>query len=283
MHAVAALLGPDDAITGPHAAMLHGFQVQSMPDRVAVAGPSRASGRSHSPSIRRLRRTLGDGETVIVGGLRVTSPVRTIVECARLLHPREGLQVSDALLHRSAHVSRRDRAPSEARLARLQARAAQILDDEPGVLGNPHARVVLEYTDGFAESPNETEARRLALILGLPRPTLQLPVPTREGTFYPDATWEFPGSAVPPIHLKCDGVSKYVEGLDLDADRIRQAAIEELGGRFVHLSTRQIHSQGLRLIARWILPKFPAEIRQDLRPVDALRGAAHDVARRPRS
>lgn len=162
------------------AATHHGWGVVAPPRVVQVAVPS----RSHREATSEHRRHYADLDEDELG-LGVTSPLRTVVDCARHLPLHEALAVADSALraravdrHELAEVARTLRGPGarSARLvlARADERAAnafesalrghllvaglvsfvpQLVIAEPGLLvvadlGDPDARVALE-ADGY--------------------------------------------------------------------------------------------------------------------------------------
>ena len=113
-------------------------------------------------------------DAVTVGGIRVTNPIRTAVDCARTLDIDEALVIVNGVLDELARPVPWRRAAGDAAIAEVRARMVALLDAEPRTRGNARARLVLDIADGWAESPLESLLLRVLLLLGLPRPRLQV-------------------------------------------------------------------------------------------------------------
>jgi very-short-patch-repair endonuclease len=101
----------------------------------------------------------------------VTAPVRTVVDCARLLPVEEGLAVADSALRHGA-VTR----------AELDAEASRLPPQSPA-----RARLVLTSASHLAENPFESSLRATALQVPGARFVPQHPVRVGDGlTFHPD-------------------------------------------------------------------------------------------------
>lgn len=154
--AAAAVHGLHDAALGRQAAvwLLTGGRVR-LPGRVDVVTPpgtrSRRSGAHREP--------LSDGDVVEVAGLRVTSPLRTALDVARLLPRREALVCLDALTNTGV-----------LRLEDIE-EALAALRRVPGVV---RARRLLPEVEPRSESGQETVTRLVLVDGGLPRPAAQV-------------------------------------------------------------------------------------------------------------
>ena len=151
------------------AALHHGWEVRTAPRRPCVAVPR---GRRVSPARRRdvevSWRRLG-ADDVVEGW--VTTPVRTVLDCARLLPVEEGLAVADSALRHGAVT----RADLEAEVSGLPPQHAA------------RARLVLTHASHLAENPFESSLRATALQVPGTRFAPQHVVPVGDGlTFHPD-------------------------------------------------------------------------------------------------
>ncbi len=213
---------------------------------VHVIQRTKPCGRSHG--LERHTHRLGDTDVVTLGGLAVTQPVRTVIDCAGTLGARAALVVADAALHAGV-----DRAACIAMLAEM-----------PGARGIVQARAVLELADDGAESPGESSARFALLAAGLPRPETQVRVETHLGCFWSDLGW-------PEWRLlaEYDGRGKYeARGSATDAvlaEKRRQDAIEEAGYRVMRITKDDLRTPG-RLAARVIRAAPPGALRLPLTP-----------------
>ena len=115
--------------------------------------------RSARGGIRRRIADLPDADVVVVGGLRVTSPARTIVDLARTEPMLLALQLADGAL-RDEHCTAADLVAVCDRMVRV-----------PNVR---RARRVAELTRPGVDSPQETLVRRQIVDAGLPEPTPRL-------------------------------------------------------------------------------------------------------------
>jgi hypothetical protein len=182
------------------------------------------------PPARRRRDTwiavcrLDEVETLPMGAVRVTTAVRTVVDCARRLPPVDGLAIADAALHRA------DVTPSQLLASLRTARG------RPGI---DRARQVLALADGRRETPFESWSAWAFWVQGLPPPGWQATVLDDEGVFLgrADAWWK------EGVAGEADGRAKYrlaslertgevnVEGLAgaLDDERRRERELRRAG------------------------------------------------------
>ena len=180
-----------------------------------------------------------DHETT-VSGLRTTTPVRTVVDCAMSLDGRSALVVADAALH--AGVRRDD--------------CLALLEIMLGRRGVVRGRACVEFADDGAESPGESLARFALLAAGLPVPETQVQVETHLGTFWSDLGW-------PTWRLlaEYDGRAKYEAGGRASeavlAEQRRQDAIEESGYRVLRITKEDLRTPGL--LVRRVLRALPAD------------------------
>ncbi|HEX2072471.1 MAG TPA: hypothetical protein VHF92_01695 [Geodermatophilus sp.] len=126
--------------------------------------------RSH---VARLR----DDEVVLVDGVAVTDPVRTLLDLARSLPTEPAVVILDAALHRGlVH-----KADLEHRMEGLA-----------GTRGSRSAARAVAFSDARSESIGESRSRVLLHRLGLAPSALQLPVRSAEGTLLgrADFGWE---------------------------------------------------------------------------------------------
>lgn len=146
------------------AAAVHGWEMKVPPPRPEVA----VDPRRNLPAVR---RTGVDVRWMAVGpddaAARVTTPLRTVVDCARHLPFDEALAIADSAL-RSGSVTR-------AELSAVQVRGA----------GAAAVRRVLTHADGRAANPFESVLRALCIEAGLVvEPQVELGMMT--GTVRPD-------------------------------------------------------------------------------------------------
>ena len=117
-------------------------------------------------------RDLLPTDVMEIGGVRVTTPLRTALDVARLHHPQRGLATVDGLL-RETDLTKEEMV---AELPRFR-----------GARWITRGRLIVTWADGRSQSYGES-ASRLAWLTtpGLPPPQLQVPVEVDGHTFYLD-------------------------------------------------------------------------------------------------
>lgn len=178
-------------------------------------------------------------------GVRLTSPLRTVIDLARLLPIPYSLAAAD-------HAVRHGLTTSSALLHSARALA-------PGARGRTKARTVAQLADPRAESPLESLSRGVMFMSLLPRPDLQVRVYDADGEFLGRTDFGWPG-----LLGECDGAMKY--GADCSdgdpsravwrekrrEDRLREVcdmtrwdwddAFRNNGARLLH----KLHAKGIR-------------------------------------
>jgi len=115
-------------------------------------------------------------DVVEVGGVLITTPERTAMDCARYLSPPMAL----AVLDRMARLGLVD---PEVLLVRIE--------ESKGDRGVGQARYLIEHVEAGAESYGESWFRLRLLDAGFPRPDVQIWVPEeRAGAMRLDLGWE---------------------------------------------------------------------------------------------
>ena len=232
------------------AALLWGLTLWRLPDRVHVLHPSRAGGARDRNVVRHTGK-LPDEDVAGIAGLRVTSLERTVLDCAALLPPLDGLVVTDSALAAGASAGT------------LAARALAAR----GVRGIAKVRVVTAFGDDGAESAYESASRFVVLRAGLPRPETQVETRTHLGTSWTDWGWPELG-----VLAEYDGRAKYDDRHAFMAEKRRHDAIVETGRRIVRV-VREDLDDDRRLLAR-ILPLLPTAVVRAARPHPFLTGRA---------
>lgn len=211
----------DLVISHTSAALLHGLWVADIDEDVHVMQEVKAPGR-RSLGVRRHHDALPADDVTVIDDMRVTSIERTVIDCARSRHPREGLVIADSGMRALLRPNRFEPEQFTDRTDQLRAELRDRLESGPP-RGRRRARAVLEYADPLSESAPESMLRWIALARGLPRPTLQMPIHTRLGTYYADMGWEVevrrPDGTVSIwlVLLEYDGAVKYVTAGSADA------------------------------------------------------------------
>ncbi|ACV06703.1 DUF559 domain-containing protein [Kytococcus sedentarius] len=157
---------------------------------------------------------------------------------------RETWAVSDLPRALVAHASERESTvaaalvPLDAALQRRLVTRDEVAEVvQPNRWGVRKARAVLDLADAGSESPGET-LTRLALVRGGLRPTSQVRIATREGTYRVDLLLE-----AERIVVEFDGAVKYdgVQGRDaLVAEKRREDALREAGYNVLRVTWRDV-------------------------------------------
>jgi very-short-patch-repair endonuclease len=164
---VALMLPAGAAVSGRSAAWLYGVDVRDGDEVLEVTVPRGRAQRSHS-SLRVCHALLPGTDVARVGGVPVTTPVRTAFDLARGRDEVGAVIGLDALLH--------------AKLVSV----AQVADSaaaHPGWRGVRRVGPRLTLAESATESPMETRLRLLLIDGGLPRPVAQVVVRDRYGEF----------------------------------------------------------------------------------------------------
>jgi len=134
------------------AALQHGWKIKAVPEKAWVTIPRVRGQRSSVPEQVHLHHAdLADDDVVFRRGARVTIPLRTVMDCARILPFDDALAVADSAL-RSGKVTA------------AQLRSAAATAKGPG---SAQVRRIAEFADGRAANPFESVLRALALEEGL--------------------------------------------------------------------------------------------------------------------
>ncbi|MCH3968055.1 MAG: hypothetical protein PHR15_06230 [Atopobiaceae bacterium] len=190
---------------------------------------SRTSTRSNRCGVR-FHCVDGDDPCDVDKGLRVTSPARTVVDCARRLGIPEGVVIADSALHKG--IVTRDEL--DLQLMRMRRSTG---------IGN--AREVVRLSNGLAESGGETLARLLFERLGYAAPELQVVVtsPMNGETYRVDFCWTLPDGSL--VLGELDGHEKHVNPdmthgetpvEVLERERLRESYLTATGARVMRFS-----------------------------------------------
>ena len=172
-HAALLACGPHSAISHESAALVHGLRLPEPPRggelHVTVAG---ATGRGRSRPGLRVHRTveLHRSELARIGGLRLTSLPRTVIDLAPGLGGRAIEHVVDQALRRTT-----------------RSKLAAALARHPRRPGAASVRAVLDPDRPSSDTWSRTERRLRELLrrAGLPAPESNVPI----GRLVPDMLW----------------------------------------------------------------------------------------------
>jgi len=150
-----ALGRPTTTVSHGSAARLLALPVPTGDDVVRLTDPTRSRNGS---GFAMVRSPLASTDVMTSGPLRLTSPARTLADCARSWPLEPAVVAIDAALL-SGRVRTTD--------------IRQAVDAQHTWPGAPAARRALDLADGRAESPLETKGRLRIVGAGLPTPDLQ--------------------------------------------------------------------------------------------------------------
>ncbi|MDP9391291.1 MAG: endonuclease domain-containing protein [Actinomycetota bacterium] len=173
--AAAHLLIPTAVVSGRSAAVLWGVDLAGPDDDVeCTIHPGCRAGAVRG--VRLTRRALGADDVVLRAGVRVTTPLRTALDVARIDPPDEAVVCLDRFL-RAGLVSLPE-----------VTRAATALTGP----GCRRVRSAVDRADGLAESPQETRLRLLLHASPLREPVAQYTVRDADGRFVARVDFAWP-------------------------------------------------------------------------------------------
>lgn len=167
----------------------------------------------------------------LVGGRPATEPAWTAIEVARSLRRPRVLATLDAAL-RSGTCDR--------------AQLARAIERQAGRRGVVNVRELLTLASPLAESPMESEARLVMHDGGLPPPVLQYEIVDRTGRLWRlDFAWpEF------RVAAEYEGIDWHSSPEAFRKDRIRTAALQDLGWVVVHMIAPDVRLRPVELVHR---------------------------------
>lgn len=182
--------GSDYLFSHTSAAHLHGWALLRREPRLHISGDPRPGGNPPGVSRHHLPDAAAHA-TLLEHGLPATTVVRTLADClCQPMTPLAALILADSALHHGTPADQ----------------VRDLLETTDRCHGVRRALAALSLADPRAASPAESFARHLIHTHGLPRPELQVLVPTARGRRYLDLGW-------PQLRLglEVDGHAKYFE------------------------------------------------------------------------
>jgi hypothetical protein len=166
-----------------------------------------------------------------IQGRLATAPAWTAVELARTLRRPRALAVLDAAL-RCGCCTRKD--------------VEDVIREQKGRRGIVNMRELVEYADGRAESPMESEARLVFIDGGLPMPELQYEIVDRYGMLWRvDFAW--PDAM---LVAEYDSVEWHANAEAFKHDRLKRARLQEYGWHTDSMTVDDIRRYPIELVAR---------------------------------
>jgi len=223
--AAAALLLPGATVSGRSAAVLREVDLADVEDDVELTlPPGCRAGAVRGVMVS--RRALTDEEVTERSGVRITTPLRTALDLARLTPLEEAVICLDRFV--------------VARVVRLDDVVRAVRD--VGGPGCRHMRTAVGLTDGRAESPQETRVRLILHASKLPRPVAQHRV-FHDGRFVARVDFAWPEARVA---VEYDGVW---HGQNVARDRRRLNELTAAGWTVVFVTAADL-ADPVTLVAR---------------------------------
>ena len=224
-----------------------------------------ASSETNPIRLHRRQLQLRGEEIEVVGGVPVTSVLRTAFDCACDEPPHNALSIADAALNRYCRPDPWHRDACATRLRSAHAYWDTVIARHRGRRGIAQARAVLAAASPWAVSPGESVLRWMTLVVGLPDAIAQYPVPGLSKDRFLDLGW-------PEHHVvaEFDGQTKYRTEEDVFLEKLRQDELEELGWRFFRATWSSLGD--MRAQADRLLSRFPLEVVSRLSPATDLQG-----------
>lgn len=235
----AVLAAPGAVLVGGTAARLHGVEGVPRSRTVEIASPRQV--RTEPDRLRASQRRVAREHVVDLGGLPVTSVVRTLADLVPRLDRLDALAVLDSALHRALVDA--DGLAAAAALAACR-RGAAAAERRGGARGEGMADL-WALADGRAESPLESRARCRCLDDGLVPRALQEEVRDAHGRLLAraDMTFDRHDPSLPPLVLEADGRGPHENPDALYRDRWRANALVALGHPVVRCTWRDTLSR----------------------------------------
>ncbi len=222
--AAVRLVAPAHAVAcNETAARLHGIDAYAPGERHLLE-PSflvpHAQSRMRRPGIRCRQAIVAADDVEHVGGVWVTTPLRTSLDLLRTLYRPYALASADAFVARGL-VDRHELVREAHRLT--------------GYRGIVQARELATFVDGAAASPGESWMRLRLLDAGLPRPTLQHEVVGDDGRSrfldlaYPESL----------VGAEYDGRRHHTSDADVVHDLKRRSELERVHGWRIVVARRE--------------------------------------------
>ena len=219
VRAAVTQLSTESVVSHASAAVLYGLPMWSVPlDRVHVTR-DRRSGRHRRNGLHVRHTPLQWDEVTTVGGVRLTTPARTVTDLARTTPFEQAV----------ADAARFGEIVTQGELDDAVQRAAR----RPG---NSKARRAIAFAAAGVESVGESRSRVLIALFQVPTPVLQWEVPTRGRAGRTDFAWPEQRTVG-----EFDGRIKYGRllrpgqqpGDVVFAEKLREDAIRDAGFRVV--------------------------------------------------
>ncbi len=255
LHEIRALsrLHPAWTFCRTSAAIVHGLWVSNNLTHPHCIVASKSSHGCHRAGVIRCATEVADADIVTAGGIRVTTLLRTTMDCLRHLEFEAALPIADSSLRLSG-------ATSEELTEHLRSSCA----GHPGLI---QALFTASHANGLSESGGESLARAIMIREGFMLPRLQVEIPDpfdRARTYRADFLWELPDHSC--VIGEFDGREKYqnprmTKGRNivdvLAEERLRESRLSATGARVMRFSYADICNVPffVRLLEQYGIPR----------------------------
>jgi hypothetical protein len=216
-------------VCGLTAAWLYGIEAQDPRQQMIWYGARTGRKLTARPGCLFRQITVDDGDLVMIDGVYVTTPLRTVFDCGRWLSLVEAVVVADALSH-SAQTTREELAAYLSTHRRL--RGVRQLDR------------VLDLIEPKSESPMETRVRLLIVLAGLPSPELQVLIRDHAGRIVARADLGYESAR---LAIEYDGALHWAQRR---ADDRRRDLMRELGWDVLVVSSEDYYQTPGLIVAK---------------------------------
>src|SRR3954454_894293 len=226
--AAARLVIPSHGVLrGLTAAWIYGADVRREDDLDVHAGFPEGKRIRNQPGLVVCQETLRSADICVIDGVAVTSPVRTVFDCLRLLRGHERVVVADALTHLELTTVEEIRSYFAGQRRMRNLRIAELLIDD---------------IEPKSESPMETRLRLTIVDGGLPRPEGQWEIGTGAGV----VMWRL-DLAYPEVKLaiEYDGAWHWKQRREDDK---RRAALRALGWEVLVFDADDVYGHPDRVV-----------------------------------
>lgn len=212
-------LGPRACASHGTAASLWGIELVEEPPGWVTVPVQRSRVVLPGWSVRRL--DLPPADVVVVDGVRLTTPERTVLDLAHVLPLAEAVASADSAV-------RKGLTGAEPLVERLGARRGR---------GCDRPRAVAGLVDPAAGSVLESLVRVVLHLAGVPAPRTQFVVCERDGSFVARVDFAWPQQR---LVVEADGFAFHRDREAYRSDRRRTNALERLGWRVLRFSWEDV-------------------------------------------
>lgn len=221
-------------VCGPRATASHQTAAALWKLELVTAGPQcltvpRERSRLTVPGWKVYRRDLPSQDVVVAGGVRLTTPLRTVLDLSRSLPLEEAVAAADSAL----------------RVTGLKAEQVQAVLARAWGHHSARARAVAPLVDARSESVLESLLGVVLHLGDLPPPVRQHVVREKDGTFVARVDFCWPHRR---LIVEADGFAFHSDRAAYRKDRDRLNALERLGWRVLRFSWEDVRERPAHVV-----------------------------------